>query len=240
MVTAIDTGADSDSGTQCPPWIFPCDDGHDYYTKLVGRCPAPDFREAELVTARLGAILLASVPVADAVFVPASITGSTGLPITEHWAVGTRRLNVDPEPQATHGALVARQSDYDRLAIAALHTWVAMGDHGPGHNFFRNLDTGRLVSMDHCSALRPFFDGQSTTPAVLNDAGQLCGGIAADSPARTQIIDHVRAVTAPQLTAIVDAFPDDPVHPWMDLTRRHALVAWLDERKEGVANVLGR
>jgi hypothetical protein len=56
MVTAIDTGNDSQSGTQCPPWTFPCDDEHDCYTKLVGRCSAPDFREAELLTSRLGPV----------------------------------------------------------------------------------------------------------------------------------------------------------------------------------------
>jgi hypothetical protein len=240
MVTAIDTGADSGSGTQCPPWIFPCDDQQDYYTKLVGRCPAPDFREAEFVTARLGELLRALVPAADGVFVPAAIAQSTGLPVVEHWAVGMRRLPVDPEPQATHASLVAQQTEQDRTAIVAVHTWLDMGDHSPGHNFFRNLDNGTLVSMDHCSALRAFFDGQAASPVNLIDSGNLCDGIAAGSLARTEVANRVRSVTQTELETIVAAFPDDPVHPWMDVSRRAALVTWLIERQEEVANVLVR
>jgi hypothetical protein len=238
MVSAIDTGTDSGSGTQCPPWIFPCDDGHDYYTKLVDRCPAPDFREAEFVTAQLGALLLAPVPVAEPVFVPAPIAATTGLPVVEHWAVGMRRLNVDPEPPATHASLVARQTEYDRMAIVALHTWVDMGDHSPGHNFFRNLDSDTLVSMDHCSALRGFFDGRPAIPVVLNDAGQLASTITANSHARVELADRVRSITDEQLAGITALFPTDPVHPWLDATRSSALVDWLVERRQEVADVI--
>jgi hypothetical protein len=39
------------------------------------------------------------------VFVPASIAQSTGLPIVEHWAVGMRRLSVDPEPAGSLAAV---------------------------------------------------------------------------------------------------------------------------------------
>jgi hypothetical protein len=238
MVVAIETGEDSASGSQCPPWIFPCDDDFDYYTKLVERCPAPDFREAELLTAGLGELIEAPVPHAEPVFVSAAIGASTGLGFSEQWTVGTRRLNVDPEPEGTHALLVARQTEANRLGIVALHTWVAMADHEPGHNFFRNLDDDSLVTMDHCSSLRPFFDGQPANPVLPMDLGNLLYGIAPDSPARTEVALRVRRVTLKDLKSLVATIPDDTNHPWLGVDRRGALAIWLASRRKGVANAI--
>lgn len=238
MITADDTGADSASGTQCPPWIFPCDDGHDYYTKLVGRCPAPDFREAEFVASRLGFLIGAPVPHAEVVHVPQAIIDATGLGLAEQRTIGLRRLNVDPESQATHAALVAAQADIDLLAIVALHTWLEIGDHSPGHNFFRNLDSGALVTMDHCSGLRPHLDRHPATPVTLLDLGDLVGAVASDSPARTEMRQRIVSVDQLKLREIVDEFPVGSITPWLDQTGSGELVDWLLNRRDPVAHLI--
>jgi hypothetical protein len=178
------------------------------------------------------------VPRAEPVFVPLAIAQSTGLAIQEQWAVGLRRMNVDPEPAGTHGALVAAQSDENLVAIVAMHSWVEMGDHAPGHNFFRDLDTGNLVSMDHCSGLRGFFENQPNSLTVLIDLGQLLAGLPAGAGARTAVAVRAAALTAAAIKAIVDDLPTDPVNPWISEARRDNLAAWLIARQADLLSLL--
>jgi len=238
MRIAVGTGVDGGvAATACRPWIFPCDDTRDYYTKMKGRCGEQDrFREAELVTSGVGALLGVPVGKATPVFVPSAIAASTGLGIPEQWAVGMLKINGTEEPAATFPALVAAQSIEKRLAMVALHSWLAIGDHQPGHNFFRDFDSGDLVSIDHCSALAPAFGGLPALPVTMIDPAALLAGIAPDDPARKTVADRVRGVQRSDLEAIVAGFPDDPAHPWLDTAARANLVQWILDRGGEVAN----
>src|SRR5712691_3992473 len=107
MRVAVGQGSDAGGGAS-KPWLFPCDDGNDYYTKLVGRCgEQPQFREAELVTSVVGVLLGVPVARAEVVLVPAVIAASPGLGVNEQYAVGMLRINGTEEPAATFAALVA-------------------------------------------------------------------------------------------------------------------------------------
>src|SRR6202023_2365858 len=100
--------------------------------------------------------------------------------------------------------LVAAQAVEKRLAMVALHSWLAVIDHTPGHNFFRDFASNELVTIDHCSALAPFFGGQPALPVPIIDPALLLAGIAPDDPARKTVADRVRGVQRPDLEAIVE------------------------------------
>lgn len=237
MRIAIGQGVDAGGATASKPWVFPCDNGKDYYTKLVGRAgEQPQFREAEFVTSALGRLLRAPVAVAEAVFVPSVIAASTGLGISEQWAVGMQRINGNEEPAATFGGLLALQSNDKRLAIVALHSWLVVGDHSPGHNFFRDFVSNDLVTIDHATALAPFFAGQPALPAPIVDWGGLLAGIAPGDPSRKTVADLIRSIQRADLEAIVAGFPDDPAHPWLDTTGQANLVQWILDRGGEIAD----
>jgi hypothetical protein len=236
MRVAVDQGAAAGGGAS-KPWLFRCDDGNDYYTKLFGRCgEQPPFREAELVTSAVGVLLGVPVAKAEVVFVPAVIAVSPGLGVNEQYAVGMLRINGTEEPAATFAALVATQSNERRLAMVALHSLLVIGDHSPGHNFFRDFVSNELVTIDHASALAPFFGGASALPAPLVDNGGLLAGIAPGDPSRKHVADRVRGVQRIQLETIMATFPTDPVHPWLDVGRRADLVQWILDRGGEVAD----
>jgi hypothetical protein len=204
---------------------------------MRGRCGEQAcFREAELVTSGVGALLGVPVGKATPVFVPSAIAASTGLGIPEQWAVGMLRINGTEEPAPTFPGLVAAQSIEKRLAMVALHSWLVVGDHQPGHNFFRDFDTGDLVSIDHCSALAPAFGGLPSLPVTMIDPDSFLAGIAPDDPARKTVADRVRSVQRAHLDAIVADFPDDPANPWLDAAARTNLVQWILDRGGEVAN----
>jgi len=243
-VAAIDTGSSSNSRTACEPWIFPTDDGRDYYTKFAGHCMPDHFRESELVAAGLGDLLGAPVPAAAAVWVPAVLASgvqfSNGAHIGEQWAVGTERMPVVPVVRGpSFRNLVARTATEVRATLAALHTWLEVGDHLPdGWNFFENQATGELVSFDHASALSRFFAGQAATPVVLNDPGNLLDAIPSGDYSRQVARQRVLAISRPEVESLVAYFPTDPVHPWLAPGRWPDLVNWIMDRQPEVANVI--
>jgi hypothetical protein len=243
-VAAIDTGASSNSRTVCEPWIFPADDGNDYYTKFAGHCTPDQFRESELTTAGMGTLLSAAVPLAAAVWVPAvlavGVHFSNGGQVGEQWAVGTERMPILPVVRGQpFRNLVARTAPETRATIAALHTWLEVGDHLPdGWNFFENQATGELMSFDHASALSRFFAGQAALPVALNDPGNLLEGIPSGDYARAMARQRVLGVSRAEIEALVAYFPTDAGHPWLEPGRWPDLVNWIVDRQPEVANVI--
>ena len=244
QTVAVDSGVDSGSGTACAPWIMGCDDGFEYYVKLVGRCQEqPPFREAEYVTGRLGQVLGAPVLDVAAVLVPAPIASliasATARAITEQWAVGTKKTEITPETPATFPGLVSAQASEDVLRIVALHLWLAVGDHdSSGHNFFRRIPDDKLVTADHCTALAAALIGGGPQPVAAQDPGGLLTMQPWDDTVRNAVAAQVRAIARTELDALLSEFPDDPINPWLEPGKRPAVTDWIMARQIEVADVI--
>jgi hypothetical protein len=217
-----------------------CADGFEYYVKLVGRCQEQArFREAEYMTARLGQLLGAPVLEVAAVFVPGPIATMTGLPVAEQWAVGTKKSEIVPETQGTFASTASAQSPEDLLRIAALHIWLAVSDHdNTGHNFFRRIPDGRLMTADHCSALAAAFAAGAPLPVAPSDPAGLLTIRAYDPAVRSAVAADLGAVSRPAVEAVVSEFPDDPQFPWLPVNERPSLVDWITARQPGVVGAI--
>jgi hypothetical protein len=120
--------------------------------------------------------------------------------------------------------------------MVALHSWLGVGDHSPGHNFFRDFISNDLVSLDHASALGACFTGQPALPVGMIDPGQFLTAVAPDDPGRQVVANRVRSVQRSDLEAIMQAFPDDPANPWLDPAARANLVQWILDRGGEIAD----
>lgn len=178
----------------------------------------------------------ALAPRCEPVYVPPAIAVTVGA--EEQWAVGSRSADLLLIPPPVWEGFVDSQEVSVRGAIVALHTWLDIGDHAPGHNFFRRLPEEELVTIDHCSGLASFLAGGDTAVTLRDPAGLLHGVDVSKSGDIAAVAAAVADITQGDLEGLVSDFPEDSLHPWFDTSQREKLVAWIVGRQAEVASVL--